>query len=170
MFCPLDNTSLGRCVPWTMCPLEEASLRRCVPWTMGPFDYESLGRSAAQSTRPLNVMFLTFFDKTEAVKRLDQDQPNLEVPRLTCPNRESTHPKYQALASLGVWITLGPPLWRDYEVLLHPNLEVPRLTCPGRESNAPWISGTCKPGCLNHVRFTTMKRLDQVLLHLNLEV
>jgi hypothetical protein len=68
---------------------------------MRSLDDASLGRRVTHSTRPLDVMLPTFFDKTEAVKRLDQDQPNLEVPRLG-PGRESTHPKYQALASLGV--------------------------------------------------------------------
>jgi hypothetical protein len=28
---PLDDASLGRCVPWTMSPLDDASLRRYVP-------------------------------------------------------------------------------------------------------------------------------------------
>jgi hypothetical protein len=66
---------------------------------MRPLNDASLGRRVTHSTRPLDVMLLTFFDKTEAVKRLDQDHlhPNLEVPRLTCPG-----PEYQALASLGV--------------------------------------------------------------------
>jgi hypothetical protein len=41
MFCPLDDVSLGWCVPWTMCPLDDvflghASLEWCVPWMTRP--------------------------------------------------------------------------------------------------------------------------------------
>ncbi len=34
MFRPLDNASLGWCIPWTMRPLDDASLGRCVPRKM----------------------------------------------------------------------------------------------------------------------------------------
>jgi hypothetical protein len=68
---------------------------------MRPLNDASLGRRVTYLTPPLDVMLLKFFDKTEAVNRLDQDHlhPNLEVPRLTCSGRESTHTEYQALAT-----------------------------------------------------------------------
>jgi hypothetical protein len=31
---PLEDASLGRCIPWRMRPLEDASLAGCVPWRM----------------------------------------------------------------------------------------------------------------------------------------
>ncbi len=40
--CPLDNASLGRCIPWMMRPLNVASLERCVPWTLRPLNDASL--------------------------------------------------------------------------------------------------------------------------------
>jgi hypothetical protein len=55
----LDDASLGRCVPWMMRPLVDASLKRCVlgrcvPWTICPLDYVSLGRCVPWKMRLLD--------------------------------------------------------------------------------------------------------------------
>jgi hypothetical protein len=51
---PLDDASLGRCVPWTMRPLDDASLGRCVLCKMRPLDDASLGRYVPWTMRPLD--------------------------------------------------------------------------------------------------------------------
>jgi hypothetical protein len=53
---PLDNASLGQCVPWTMHPLDNASLGQCVPWTMHPVDNASLGQCVPWMMWSIDVM------------------------------------------------------------------------------------------------------------------
>jgi hypothetical protein len=71
---PLDDASLGRCVPWKMRPLDFASLERCVPWTMRPLDDASLGRCVPLTMRLLDNASLTVLETLGQTSLKDIDQ------------------------------------------------------------------------------------------------
>jgi hypothetical protein len=120
------------------------------------------------------------------MKRLDQGRlhPKLEVPGLTCPGRESNtalpsgrRALWKRAIRTACWCLFGTST-----VHMSPRHGSPEYMCYMNIHEYTWTALECRPngllpsrrlpspGVSNHVRVTTMKRLDQGHLHPKLEV
>ncbi len=119
-------------------------------WTVLKYEYyeETLPRSS-----PSSILYFT--------------------PRQTCLGRES-NPGYSnsLCCCYSEPLHRCPSVWHSYTpqgvkapVWDHQDKHATTFTRIALISDSPWVCGTCKCACLNHVGVTTMKKLDQGYLH-----